>query len=77
MANNLSSPISILGLIMAGIGVMVAIVGIILLLVYKGKEKPWYIWFLICLGTVIGIVGGVMLAIGLSKKCSNGSLEIH
>lgn len=65
MASGLSSPLGIAGIIFIVIGIIMAIVGIIILIVNTNKEKPWYIWVLLIGGIVLGIAGGIMLAIAL------------
>jgi H+/Cl- antiporter ClcA len=68
MASGLSSPLGIAGIIAIIIGIIAALIGIILLIVNQNSEKPWYIWLLLIGGVIIGIIGGVMLAIALSEK---------
>ena len=61
-----SSPLGIGGLAFIGIGLALAIAGIVLLIAKQNKPKDWYVWFLISFGTLMGIIGGVMLAIALA-----------
>ena len=68
MASGLTSPLGIAAVILIVIGIIMAIIGIVLLLANQNKEKPWYIWFLLVGGIVLGIAGGIMLAIALSQK---------
>lgn len=68
MAYGLSTPLGIGGVILIIIGVIMAVIGIILLLANQKKDKPWYVWFLLIAGLVMGIAGGVMLAIVLSQR---------
>lgn len=44
-----------------------AAIGIILLIVNQNNSKPWYIWFLIIGGIIVGIIGGILLAFALSS----------
>lgn len=60
------TPLGIGGLVFIGMGVALVIAGVILLIANQNKPKEWYIWFLISLGTVLGILGGVMLAVALA-----------
>ena len=46
-----------------------AVVGLIILAIYQNQPKGWYIWFLLITGLVMGIAGGVMLAIALAAPC--------
>lgn len=62
----LSSALGITGILFVVIGIIMAIVGIILLIVNQEQMKPWYIWFLLVGGVIIGILGGIMLAIALA-----------
>jgi hypothetical protein len=62
----LSSALGITGILFVVIGIIMAIVGIILLIVNQDQMKPWYIWFLLVGGVIIGILGGIMLAIALA-----------
>lgn len=68
MASGLSTPLGIAGIIFIIIGIIMALIGIILLIVNQNNAKPWYIWFLLVGGVIIGIIGGIMLAIALSEK---------
>jgi uncharacterized membrane protein HdeD (DUF308 family) len=67
MPGGLATPLGIASIILIVVGIIMIIIGIILLLAYQNKEKPWYIWFLLVAGVVIGIAGGVMLAIALAR----------
>jgi hypothetical protein len=75
MGKNLGSPIGMAAMLLITIGVVMAIVGIILLIVNQNHPKPWYIWFLLITGAVLGIIGGIILAVWFSsyedKKCDN------
>lgn len=62
----LATPLGIGGIIFIAMGLAIALAGIILLIANQNKPKEWYIWFLISMGTVMAIVGGVMLAIALA-----------
>jgi len=66
MASGLSSPLGIAGIIFIIIGIIMAVVGIILLIANQNKSKSWYIWFLLIAGIVLGIAGGIMVAVALS-----------
>lgn len=68
MASGLSSPLGIAGIILIIVGIIMAVVGIILLISNQNKPKGWYIWFLMVTGIVLGIIGGVMLAIALMQS---------
>lgn len=66
MAYGLSSALGITGLIFIVIGIIMAIVGIVLLIVNTIQPAPWYIWFLLVGGIILGIIGGIMLAVSYS-----------
>lgn len=66
MASGLSSPLGIAGIILVIIGIIIAVIGIILLIANQNLPKAWYIWFLLIGGIVLGIIGGILLAIALS-----------
>lgn len=68
MASGLSTPLGIAGVIFIIVGIIMALVGIILLIVNQNGNKPWYIWFLLVGGVIIGIAGGIMLAVALSER---------
>ena len=68
MATGLSSPLGISGIILVVIGIIMAIVGVILIVSNQNADKPWYVWFLLIGGIVVGILGGILLAIALSQK---------
>lgn len=67
MASGLSSPLGIAGVILIIIGIVMAVIGIILLIVNQNKPKGWYIWFLLIAGLVLGIGGGIMVAIAMME----------
>ena len=51
-----------------------AIVGIILLITNQNQVQPWYVWFLLVGGVILGIIGGIMLAVAYAgtpeiKQC--------
>lgn len=77
MAGGLSSPLGIAGLILIIIGIIMAIVGIILLLANQNKPKPWYVWVLLIGGVVLGIAGGIMVAIALSDRREEKHVIVH
>jgi uncharacterized membrane protein HdeD (DUF308 family) len=64
-----SSPLGIGAIILIIIGIIMAVVGIILLLAAKNKPKSWYIWFMLIAGFILGVIGGILLAIALAEKC--------
>ena len=68
MATGVSSPLGIAGIILIIIGILMAVIGVILLLVNQNKPKDWYIWLFLVGGVVMGIAGGIMLAVALSHK---------
>jgi len=68
MATGLSSPLGITGIILIIIGIIMAIIGIVLLIANQNKDKPWYIWLLLVGGIVMGILGGIFLAVALSQR---------
>jgi uncharacterized membrane protein HdeD (DUF308 family) len=68
MASKLSTPLGITSIILIIIGIIMTIVGIILLIIDQNNTKPWYTWFLLITGVVLGIAGGIMLAIALHPK---------
>jgi hypothetical protein len=67
MTKNISSPIGITGIGLIVVGLVMTIVGLILLIVNQNHPKEWYIWFLLITGAILGIIGGIILAIGFSK----------
>lgn len=68
MATGLSSPLGITGIILIIIGIIMAIIGVILVVANQNQEKPWYIWLLLVGGIIIGIIGGILLAVALSRR---------
>lgn len=70
MGSGLSSPLGVAGIIFIVVGIIMAIVGIIILIVNANNEKGWYIWLLLVGGIVLGIAGGIMLAIALMNTPS-------
>ena len=79
MVKTLSSPIGMTAILLIIIGLVMAIVGIILLIANQNSPKPWYIWFLLISGAVLGIIGGFILAVWFSsyedKNCDNQNLK--
>jgi hypothetical protein len=79
MVKTLSSPIGMTAILLIIIGLVMAVVGIILLIANQNSPKPWYIWFLLISGAVLGIIGGIILAIWFSnyedKICDNQNLK--
>jgi hypothetical protein len=71
MGKNLGSPIGMTAILLIIIGVVMAIVGIILLIANQNHPKPWYIWFLLITGAVLGIIGGIILAVWFSSYEKN------
>ena len=67
MTKNISSPIGITGIGLIVVGLVMTIVGLIILIVNQNHPKEWYIWFLLITGAILGIIGGIILAIGFSK----------
>jgi uncharacterized membrane protein len=65
-SSGLSSPLGIAGVILVVVGIILTAIGLIILLVNANKTKPWYLWFTLIAGIVLGIIGGIMLAIELS-----------
>ena len=61
------SGLAIAGIILIIIGIIMAIIGIILLIVENTPSVSWYVWFLVIGGILLGIIGGVILAIALSE----------
>ena len=68
----ISSPLGIAGVLLIIIGIIMAVVGVIFLIANQNREKPWYIWILLIGGIVLGIIGGIMLAIALSQRTTVG-----
>ena len=62
------SGLAIAGIIVIIIGIIMAIIGIILLIVENTTTISWYVWFLVIGGILLGIIGGIMLAIALSES---------
>jgi flagellar basal body-associated protein FliL len=79
MVKTLASPIGMTGIFLIIIGLVMAVVGIILLIANQNSPKPWYIWFLLISGAVLGIIGGIILAVWFSsyedKNCDNQNLK--
>jgi hypothetical protein len=68
MGSYWSTPLGIAAIIFIIVGVIMALAGIVLLVVDKDVEKPWYIWTLLVGGAVLAIIGGIMLAIAYSRQ---------
>jgi len=67
MASGLTSGLGIAGIIFIIIGIIMAVIGIVLLISRSTTTTTeWYIWLLIIGGIVIGIIGGIMLAVALA-----------
>jgi flagellar basal body-associated protein FliL len=79
MVKTLASPIGMTAIFLIIIGLVMAVVGIILLIANQNSPKPWYIWFLLISGAVLGIIGGIILAVWFSsyedKNCDNQNLK--
>ena len=79
MVKTLASPIGMTAILLIIIGLVMAVVGIILLIANQNSPKPWYIWFLLISGAVLGIIGGIILAVWFSsyedKNCDNQNLK--
>ena len=65
MASGLTSGLGIAGIILIIIGIIMAVIGIVLLIARQSTTSEWYIWALLIGGIILGIIGGVMLAIVL------------
>lgn len=63
-----TTPLGIAGIVMIILGLILAIVGIVLLVLNKDITKPWYIWVMLGGGIVIGIIGGILLAVAYAKE---------
>lgn len=68
MASGISSTLGIAGVLLIIIGIIMAVIGVVFLISNQNREKPWYIWLLLIGGVVLGIIGGIMLAIALSER---------
>lgn len=68
MVSGLTSPLGVAAVILIIVGIIMAVIGVVLLLANQNKPKPWYIWFFLIGGIVLGIAGGIMLAIALSQR---------
>lgn len=66
--SKISSPLAVGGIIFIILGTIMLIAGIITLIANKSNPSVWYIWFLIITGLIMGIAGGVMLAIALASN---------
>jgi len=79
MVKTFASPIGMTAILIIIIGLVMAVVGIILLIANQNSPKPWYIWFLLISGAVLGIIGGIILAVWFSsyedKNCDNQNLK--
>lgn len=64
----LNSPLGISGIILIIIGIITAVIGVIILIANQNQPKGWYIWVLMIGGIVLGIIGGIMLAIALAQR---------
>src|SRR5579872_6409226 len=67
MAYGLSSALGIAGLFFIVIGIIMAIIGIVFLVINQNQTVPWWIWFLLVGGVVLGIAGGIMLAVAFAS----------
>ena len=70
------SGLAIAGIILIVIGIIMAIIGIILLIVENTTTTSWYVWFLVLGGILLGIIGGVILAIALSEPTIKAIIPI-
>lgn len=77
MSYGVSSPLGIAGIIFIVIGIIMAVIGIILLIANQNKPKAWYIWFLMIVGILLGIAGGIMLAVALMQVPSSISMNLQ
>lgn len=66
MVSGLTSGLGIAGIIFIIIGIIMAVIGIVLLIARQSTSTEWYIWALLIGGIVLGIIGGIMLAIALA-----------
>ncbi len=67
MASGLSSPLGFTGIFFIIIGILMAIGGIVGLIIQANEAKAWWVWMLLIGGIVIGIIGGILLAIAMSR----------
>ena len=67
MASRLSTPLGFTGIFLLIVGILMTVGGIIGLIVQSNQPKSWWVWFLIFVGIVLGILGAVLLAIALSR----------
>jgi hypothetical protein len=58
----------IAGIIFLIIGIIMAVIGIVLLISRQSTttSTEWYIWFLIIGGIVLGVIGGILIALALA-----------
>lgn len=63
----ITSSLGIAGILLTLIGVVMTIIGIILIIVNQNRDKPWYIWFLLIIGIIVGITGAIMMAVAITQ----------
>lgn len=62
------SGLAIAGIVLIIIGIIMALIGIIVLVLNgTATNVQWWVWALIVGGILIGIIGGIMLAVALSE----------
>lgn len=61
----IASPLGIAGVVMIALGIILTLIGLIFLVVNQNGVKAWYMWFLVIVGILVGIVGSVCLAFAL------------
>ena len=70
MPGSLSSPLAVAGIIAIVLGLILAISGLISLIANPSQPGAWFVWVLLTSGLVLGVAGGVMLAVALNQSCA-------
>ena len=71
-----SSPLAVAGIIGIVLGLVLSVSGIVSLISNQQQPGTWYVWLLLISGLVLGVAGGVMLAIALSKVYVHPSIVL-
>jgi hypothetical protein len=65
--SSLTSPLGITGIILLIIGLLMLIIGVVFLIIESSTSKGWYVWTLLIGGIIFLLIGGILLAVALSR----------